>query len=403
MNTREGEKSRGVAPRNVLALGFVSFFTDVSSEMVFSILPTFILGLPGATRAVLGLIEGLAEALSYGMRAVSGIFSDRLRRRKPIVLVGYALSNVVKPLFSVAQTAVDALLVRVGDRVGKGVRTSPRDALLSESVSERRIGVAFGLHRTLDQLGAILGPVLASAFLLLLGLTMRDVFWLSFIPGLAALVILLVFVRERVGKPTRKTKLLRGMGTVLTGRFRLLLLVVGLFSIGAFNFSFILLGARDAGVQEALVPVVYAVINVAHTVIAIPAGVLSDRIGKEKVLIMGYGTFLISALLLSASFGGPVYAFIIAVVYGTYVGIVETVQRALVPGYAPSGLRGTAYGLYYLVVGGASLVANTAFGALWDHVGLATAGSYSVVMSLIGIAAMIALLRLKPIDQPSTG
>ncbi len=153
--------------RNVYALGFVSFFTDVSSEMVFSLLPVFILGLPGSSKALLGLIEGTAEALSYGMRAVSGVFSDKFRKRKAIILIGYGLSNVVKPLFAVASSALDAFVIRVADRVGKGVRTAPRDALISESVPEGRRGVAFGLHRTLDQTGAIVGPLAASAILFL--------------------------------------------------------------------------------------------------------------------------------------------------------------------------------------------------------------------------------------------
>ena len=141
------------ARRNVFALGFVSFFTDISSEMCFSLLPTFILGLPGSSRAMLGLIEGVAEALSYGLRAISGVFSDKFRKRKAVILVGYSLSNVVKPLFATAQSALDAFVIRVADRVGKGVRTAPRDALLSETVSDKRRGAAFGLHRTLDQTG----------------------------------------------------------------------------------------------------------------------------------------------------------------------------------------------------------------------------------------------------------
>jgi len=378
--------------RNVFALGFVSFFTDISSEMCFSILPTFILGLPGATLAFLGFIEGLAEALSYGLRAISGVFSDRFRRRKTIVFVGYALSNAVKPLFSVAQTVTDALIVRVGDRIGKAVRTSPRDALLSEFAPERRIGTAFGVHRTLDQTGAILGPVLASSFMLFLGFTVRDVFWLSFIPGFAALVILLTLVQERVGKPAGKGKVLTGIGTIIKGRFSVLLLLVGLFSIGAFNFSFILLKAKEAGVSEALIPLVYAMLNVAHTMIAIPSGFLSDKIGREKVLIMGYGIFLMSALLLSAPFVGVVYAFFVAFVYGAYVGIVETVQRALVPGYAPSDLRGTAYGIYYLTVGASFLLANTIIGYLWDTFGSSVPFLYSAITSglaMIGIAAFV--------------
>ncbi len=380
--------------RNVIALGFVSFFTDISSEMCFSILPTFILGLTGASRAVLGVIEGLAEALSYGMRAVSGVFSDRFRRRKAIVLVGYAFSNAVKPLFAVAQTVVDALVIRVGDRIGKAVRTSPRDALLSESVSDKRMGAAFGLHRALDQTGAILGPILASAFMLF-GFTVRDIFLISFLPGLIALVILLTLVKERVGKPAGKEKVLIEVETVLKGRFSLLLLVVVLFSIGAFNFSFILLRAKDAGVPESLIPLVYAVLNMAHAIIAIPAGLLSDKIGKEPVLIMGYGIFFTSALLLSAPFGGPVYAFFVALVYGAYVGIVETVQRALVPGYAPSDLRGTAYGIYYLTVGLSFLLANTIIGYMWETLGSSVAFTYSAITAGTAIIGMVAFIKAK--------
>jgi len=261
--------------------------------MCFSILPDFLLGLPRATLATLGIVEGLAEALSYGLRSVSGIFSDMFRRRKVIVLLGYGLSTLVKPLFSTAQTSLDVLIIRIGDRVGKAIRTSPRDALLSESVSEKRMGAAFGLHRTLDQIGAILGPVIASTLMLFFGFTARDIFWLSFIPESIALLIILVFVKERIGKPSGELKLLRGVETVLKGRFSSLLIVVGLFSLGAYNFSFILARAEGIGVAKPLISIVYAVINLAHTAIAIPGGLLSDKIGRERVLVMGYGVFLL--------------------------------------------------------------------------------------------------------------
>jgi len=375
--------------RNILALGLVSFFTDISSEMVYSLLPAFILGLPGAGRDILGAIEGLAEALSYDMRAVSGIFSDKFRKRKVLVLVGYALSNVVKPLFAVAQTALDVLTIRVTDRVGKGVRTAPRDALLSESVSEGQRGAAFGLHRTLDQTGAIIGPLIASGAMYLLGLTARDVFWISFIPGVAALLVLLFLVKEKIGKPSGEFRLLREVRKVLKGKFRFLLVVVGLFSLGAFSYWPVITNASEAGVDLRVVPTFYAMVNLTHTLIAIPSGILSDRIGKEHVLVMGYGAFFATALLLLLWPGNYYFAVLIALTFGIYEGIVNTVARALVPKYSESALRGTAYGLYYLVVGTCALISNTAVGTLWEHYGSSTAATYSLTLSFTGIIGML--------------
>lgn len=386
--------------RNIFALGFASFFTDISSEMVFSLLPTFLLSLPGASVAILGFVEGIAEALSYALRSVSGIFSDKVRKRKLIVLIGYGLSNILKPLFAVARAPIDVLVIRVSDRVGKAVRTSPRDALLSESVSEKHRGAAFGLHRTLDQTGAILGPVLASTALLAFGLTVRDVFWLSLIPGLIALLILLFFVKERAGKSAGDFKVLAGVKSVLRRDFSLLLLVVGIFSLGAFNFSFVLLNAQEAGIAESLIPLVYAVVNVVHVAIAIPAGVLSDRIGREKVMLMGYGIFLASVLLMLLLPVSGFDAFVVALFFGAYVGVVETVQRAMVPAYVDKSLLGTAYGLYYLIVGSAFFVSNTVVGSLWEHFGSSIAVTYSAATSMLSIIFMLLFIVRRKNQKP---
>jgi MFS family permease len=388
------DKNEKSSLRNLFALGFVSFFTDMSSEMVFSLLPTFLLGLPGSSRAVLGLIEGTAEALSYALRAVSGFFSDKFRKRKIFILLGYALSNAVKPFFAVARVPFDVFVIRITDRVGKAVRTSPRDALLSESISEKRRGAAFGLHRTLDQAGAIVGPVVASTAMLILGFTIRDIFLLSLIPGAIALFIILFLVKERVSKSTSEFKLLEGVKSVLKGNFSLLLIIVGVFSLGAFDFSFVLLNAQESGIAGSLIPLVYAVVNVAHTAIAIPAGVLSDRVGKEKVMVFGYGIFLSTALLFLLP-AGVYVALLVAVVYGAYVGIVETIQRALIPDYVEKNLKGTAYGIYYLVVGSAFFVSNAVVGTLWEYFGSSVASAYSVTLSAIAIIAMIVFVRKK--------
>jgi len=389
------EEVNNTSRRNIFALGAVSFFTDISSEMVFSLLPTFLLGLPGASIVILGFIEGTSEALSYALRAVSGIFSDKFRKRKLLVLVGYGVSNAVKPLFAVARAPFDVFVIRVSDRVGKAVRTSPRDALLSESVSEKHRGAAFGLHRALDQAGAILGPVIATTALLVLGFTIRDVFWLSLIPGTIALLIILFVVKERVGKTDGEFQLLAGIKTVLQGSFSRLLIIVGVFSLGAFNFSFILLNAQEAGIADSFIPLVYAAVNVAHVAIAIPAGVLSDRVGKEKVMILGYGVFLFSVLLILLLPLNGLNAFLVAVSYGVYFGVIETVQRALIPRYVGNNLIGTAYGIYYLVVGFAFFISNAVVGSLWEYFGSSIASAYSIITSIMAITFMLLFLRRK--------
>jgi len=370
--------------RNIIALGLVSLFTDISSEMVFSIMPIFIIEELKASRAILGLIEGLGESANYIFRMFSGVLSDTLGRRKPIVLLGYAVSNFTKPLFSIAKVWSDALMIRLGDRIGKGVRTAPRDALISESISERMMGKGFGIHRTLDQIGAIAGPALTFTLLPLIG--MRGIFWLSFIPGAVALLILALLVKEKRRSKTHISTV--SLRRILNARFIFLLTIIAVFSLGAYNFSFILLKAQDLGVAETFIPIIYMVINITHTLIGIPSGILSDIIGKERVLMVGYLTFLLTSLLSIIAGGGLILSFIIAGIYGIYMGIGQTVQRALIPSYTTEEYRGTAYGLYYITVGAAYLASNVIFGTLWDMKGAAAAFTYSCVTSITAIALM---------------
>ena len=239
-----------------------------------------------------------------------------------------------------------------------------------------------------------MGPVIASAAMLILGFTIRDVFWLSLIPGAIALMLILFLIKERKSKSDCEFQLLDGVKSVLQGDFSWLLVVVGIFSLGAFNFSFVLLNAGEAGIVDSFIPLVYAAVNVAHVAIAIPAGVLSDRVGKEKVMVLGYCVFLSSALLMLLPVSGIV-ALMVAVVYGAYLGIVETVQRALIPDYVRESLRGTAYGVYYLLVGSAFFVSNTVVGILWEHFGSSIASTYSIILSVVAILAMVTFVRKK--------
>jgi len=372
--------------RNVIALGFVSFFTDVSTEMILGVLPTFIVEELGAGKAVLGLIDGVADVLNYVFRIISGFISDKLGVRKAVVLAGYAISTFAKPGFALVRSWTQALAIRITDRVGKGVRTSARDALLAESVDEKSLGRAFGLHRTLDQMGAIVGPALAAMLISFIGT--RGIFLSSFIPGLIALFVLIFFVRERKITKRRQEGVMKDISVVLTSDFTYYLIAVALFSIGAYSPSFVLVRSKELGITTAAVPLVYAAINVVHTLIAIPAGVLSDRIGGTKTISMGYLLFSMASLSLTAMSGVKVMA-IATILFGSYIGIIETVQRAVVARFGPSDLKGTAYGLYYLVVGLCSIAANIVFGLLWDAFGAKWAFLYSTATSLIGFVAMI--------------
>jgi MFS family permease len=381
--------------RNIFALGFASFFTDISSEMVLSLLPAFIISLPGSNVFFLGIIEGVAEALSYGMRSISGFFSDKLGKRKRIVLVGYAISNLIKPLFGIVNSTLEAFTVRIFERVGKGIRTAPRDALICDSSSEENIGLAFGLHRTLDQAGAILGPLLASSLLILIGYSVREVFWVSIVPGLAALVILIFLVKEQSCKVETKFTLLKGLKNVAKKRFLWLLVIVSVFSLGAFNFSFVLIYGSEVGISSEFIPMLFALVNFAHVGVAIPAGLLADRVGKERVLFVGYSVFLALTLAILIGPASWLVALGVAVLFGLYQGIINTVTRAMIPKYVKPTLVGTAYGLYYLVSGFSFLFANLIVGLLWNSFGSSLSVLYSAVLTMISLFGFTIFLKRK--------
>jgi MFS family permease len=390
--------------RNVTALGVVSFFTDFSTEMVLGVLPFFIVSTLGASRALLGAIEGSAELTSYAFRMVSGSLSDKVAKRKAFIIAGYGLSTITKPFFAASSSWIDAFVVRFVDRMGKGIRTAPRDALIADSVSESRVGRAFGIHRTIDQLGAIVGPI--AAFGLLQIVDIRGIFLLSLIPGAIAVLILVLFVKEVVVKPkssATRMSIFSNINRVIRGNrpFVLLLVIAGIFGIGAFNFPFILLRASDLGISESLIPLIYATLNVAHTTIGIPSGILADKVGKEKVLIIGYSVFAISTLLMLLLSGNTLYAYILAAIFGLYLGISETVQRAVIPMYVASELRGTAYGLYNVIAGITFFVANVAFGFLWDNLSLTAAVSYSMITAIAAVAGMFMFINSYSHNHPA--
>ena len=314
--------------KNVVRLGYVSLFTDFSTEMILGLLPVFIHDQLGASYAIVGLIEGSAEAMNNLFRIITGVATDRLAKRKPLVLLGYALSSLAKPIFAVVTTWPQALAVRVTDRVGKGTRTSPRDALISDSIAKSQGGKAFGTHESLDQIGAVLGPLVAFLAFPLIGF--RGVFWLSFAPAIVSLLILMFFVKEAVGLK-KQTHLFANARQVLDRRFIFLLAVLGVFLLGAYNFSFILLRASSVGVAEGEIPLVYVVINAISVVVAFPFGLLADRIGKIPVLGLSYAAFIATSAAGIMLVGNWLYGFVIGGLFGVYLGISD-------PSNGPSSL-----------------------------------------------------------------
>ena len=384
--TESNERSAELGFRNVVRLGYVSFFTDVSTEMILGVLPLFIVRELGGTAAILGFIEGAAEAVNYVFRVFAGVVTDKIGRRKPLVLLGYGLSSIAKPLFAVSGSWIHAFAVRVTDRVGKGIRTSPRDALISDSAAKSEAGKAFGLHRSLDQIGAVVGPIMAFIMIPIIG--MRGVFWFSFAPAAIALLILLFFVYDTKGS-VRQRSVFENARDVMNREFTLLLVVLGIFAIGAFNFSFILLKAGSLGVPESQIPLVYACLNVATVMVGLPAGMLADKAGKVPVLGLSYIIFLATSVGGLLLIGNPLYAFLMALLFGSYLGIAETVQRAIIPDFTRPGLKGTAYALYYTLIGIGSMVANPTFGVLWSNISPTAAFQYSILTTTAGVAALI--------------
>lgn len=389
-------KSSGL--RNVMMMGLVSFFTDFSTGMVLGVLPFFVVKDLGASRAILGAMEGSAELTSYTLRMVSGSISDKIGKRKIFVLIGYGLSTVSKPFFVLSSGWFDAFIVRIADKMGKGIRTAPRDALIADSASESISGKAFGLHRTIDQMGAIVGPI--AAFAILEVMDIRYVFLFSLIPGVVAVVILIFFVKEvsltAIARRFSQIKISANIVSLIRENkpFGVLLIVSAIFSLGAFNFSFVLLKASDSGVEESLIPIVYAVMNISHTAIGIPSGILADKIGKEKVLIIAYSSLIATTILMVSEVSkNSLYPYVFAAMFGLYLGISETVQRAIVPKYVSSELRGTAFGLFNIVIGVSFFISNVIFGFLWDSYNFSFAALYSVVLSLLAIAGMFIFLK----------
>ncbi len=380
--------------RNVLALSAVSFLTDVSSEMIYPLLPVFLTSVLGANASFIGAIEGAAETTAALLKLASGWWSDRVRRRKPLVVLGYGIATVMRPLVAIAASATQVLVIRVADRVGKGIRNAPRDALLADSVDPSIRGRAFGFHRAADHAGGVLGPLIAFAVLTWHFAALRTVFWLAAIPGVLSFVVLCTFVREI----PRSSSVPASSGVDLTqplgAHFWRVLGVLFVFTLGNSTDAFLLLRANQLGVPVALAPILWAALHVVKSASSTPGGSLSDRIGRRPTLIMGW-TLYAAVYLAFARATTAWQAWALFGVYGLYFGLTEGSERALIADLVGSERRGTAFGWYNLAIGLGALPASVLFGYVWDHAGPATA--FTMGASLACAAAVgMAVVRPPP-------
>jgi MFS family permease len=383
--------------RNVIILGAVSLLNDGASEMIYPLLPAFLTAVLGAGPAALGIIEGIAEATASLLKLYSGYLSDRVRKRKGWIVAGYSLSNIIRPLIAFSTSWLHVLSLRFTDRVGKGLRTSPRDAIIADSTPKEFRGKAYGFHRAMDHAGAIVGPLSATALLFLFHDDLKTIFLLSFIPGMLAVGMLLFGLREREAtgpRPAGATPFnFRSTWAEMSGSFRKYLGIILLFALGNSTDAFLLLRAQKLGVAVTLLPMIWVVLHIVKMGFSIPGGIISDRIGRKKVIVTGWIVYT----LVYAGFGAANqqwHAWVLFAVYGIYFGLTEGVEKALVADFAPAHLRGSAFGLYHLVVGIGAFPASLLFGLVWQKAGAAAAFGMGAGLALAA-SVLLSLLTIK--------
>lgn len=375
------EARRARLPVTVLALGAVSFFTDVASEMVFPLLPGF-LALLGAGPTFLGLLEGVADAVSAALKYASGARSDTTGHRKGAVLLGYGLATVVRPLLALAASPWHVLAIRATDRVGKGVRSAPRDALLAAAVPASEAGRAFGFHRAMDHAGAVVGPLLATA-LLLVGVEVRTVFALTLVPGLLAVAS--IFLVKEPAPASLPPPVPKAGKAPLPPRLKRLLGLFFFFALANSSDAFLLLRAREVGTPEAWLPVLWLLLHVAKLWWSARAGAWSDRLPRHRLVLAGWAVYAgCYALLAGAWTAWQVWLVVVA--YGAFAGLTEPVEKAMVRDLAPADARGRAFGLYHGLLGAAAIPAGLLTGVLWQRFGAPAA-----LLTGAAVAAVAAL------------
>lgn len=404
-------------PRNVFAISLVSLLNDVSSEIIYPLLPVFLNMTMGVSPRILGTIEGAAESASSLLKLFAGYFSDRAGKRKGLVVFGYTLSSLMRPLLALATSWYHVLGIRLADRVGKGIRTAPRDAMIADAVGVEERGLAFGFHRAMDHSGAVIGPLIGYVLVLLFAADrnaptagdFQTIFLLASIPALAAVLVVAFLVREShkpkdVPAATREPSVapmrlsLRGFD----GNFKRFLLILALFTLSNSSDFFLILRARDAGVSVVSIPLLWAALHVTKVLSSIFGGDLSDRLGRRRLIVSGW--ILYAAVYAGFAFvSNRTSAWILFLIYGIYFGLAEGAEKALVADLVRPEQRGTAYGLYNLAFGITVFPASLLMGALWEWRGPQTAFLVSAALGATAAVLLLLLVRTPVPTQTAAG
>ena len=381
-------------PRAIWVLGFVSLLMDVSSEIVHSLLPMFLVAGLGASVTTIGLIEGVAEATALVVKVFSGSLSDYLGNRKWLAVAGYALGAASKPFFAIAGSAQVVLAARFADRIGKGIRGAPRDALIADITPPQDRGAAFGLRQALDTIGAFTGPLLAAALMFLWSNDYRRIFWIALVPGVLAVLLLALGVREpqRAAASKGINPISRASLRQLSGAYWWVVAIGAVFTLARFSEAFLVLRAMQGGMKPALVPLVMVAMNAVYMLSAYPFGKLADTMSHLRLLVIGLG-FLVLADLVLAHSGQWTFVLLGVALWGLHMGMTQGLLAVMVAQSAPASLKGTAFGLFNLVAGTAMLAASVVAGVLWEGVGAAATFYAGAAFSALAAVLIVGRMR----------
>jgi len=383
------QKFKSGISKNVFVLGLVSFFNDVASEMIYPIVPIFLTSVLQAPASVVGFIEGVAESTASLLKAFSGWFSDKFKKRKIFITSGYFLSTFSKLIIGLAQSWPFVLIGRFIDRFGKGIRTSARDALIAESSDEVNRGKAFGFHRALDTLGAVVGPLTAIFLIKFLGDNLRPIFFIAFIPGLIALVLLVLLVKEK-RMVAEKTVLPKFSLKNLSSSFKIFLICSIIFAIGNSSDTFLILRAKNLGLTTSLAVFAYALFNLSYAIFSTPAGILSDKIGPKRLLIIGFFLFAVIYFLFGLN-QSPVLIWPLFGFYGFYMALTEGVGKAYVSLIGDKERMATSLGIYQTAIGICTFFASLIAGLLWTYIDVRLPFIFGSIMAIISAFLFVVL------------